>query len=197
MDKDTLQKLLKLLASENDADVAMGIRSLQGYFQDEGTDLGRAIEYAISNLGELKKQGITLDQVMTPARKTGSAPVNASGMPQCWSPKSGCIELIPSGETSGEIVQLTGEAQNSSEEIAMNLKDALVAATINKSRFKLKLMDVKNARGETIETVMQAEYDRAGMAPVRVWVNVKGEVAALAAILRKAVANAFPELVAA
>ena len=77
------------------------------------------------------------------------------------------------------------------------MKVALVAATLNKSRFKLKLLDVKNGKGEIIETVLQAEYERDGMIPVRIWSNVRGEVAALATVLRRAVANTLPDLVAA
>ena len=110
MDKATLEKLVKLLSSETDTDAAMGLRSLQGYFRDEGTDLGRVIEFAIANMDELKKQGMTIEHVMGDPAKKSHAPVNMSGMPQCWSPKSGCIELIPSGETTGDVVQLTGES---------------------------------------------------------------------------------------
>lgn len=195
MDKGMTEKLLKLVSSDNDSDAVMGLRGLQGLFREEGVDFGKAVEYALGHLDELKKQGITIDHIVSGAKAQG--PVSISGMPQCHSPQTGAIEIIAPGKTQGEVVMLQGEAANHAGEIASNLKDALVAAAINKSRFKLKLLDIKNARGETVETVLQAEYERQGMSPVRVWVNVKGEVAALATVLRKAVANSFPELVAA
>ena len=59
------------------------------------------------------------------------------------------------------------------------------------------VIDMKNASGEVVETALQAEYERAGMTAVRVWANVRGEVAALATVLRKALSTALPDLVAA
>ena len=90
------------------------------------------------------------------------------------------------------------EAALQADVIASNLKDAVVAAVINKSRFKLKMVDTKDAKGKIVETILQAEYERPGMSPVRIWVlNNRGEVGALAVVLRKAVANSLPELAAA
>lgn len=194
MDKATLEKLLKLLSSENDSDAVMGLRGLQGYFREEGVDLNTAVEFSIAHIDDLKKESMTIDHIM--AEKNPQGPASISGMPQCRSPKAGCLEIIPPGKTQGEIVMLQGEAVNHVQDIVTNLKDALVAAVINKSRFKLKLLDIKNARGETVETILQAEYERQGMSPMPVWRNVKGEVAALAAVLRKAMSSAFPELAA-
>jgi hypothetical protein len=114
-------------------------------------------------------------------------------MPQCRAPRPGHIEIILAGKTAGEIVALPGAAAEQADIIAASMKDALVAAAINKSRFKLKLVDVK----DTAETALQAEYEREGMSPVRIWVNIKGEVAALATVLRRYVANTVPELLAA
>ena len=51
--------------------------------------------------------------------------------------------------------------------------------------------------GEFLALRLRAEYDRDGMMPVQVWVNARGEVAALAAVLRKGLANAMPEIMAA
>lgn len=189
-----LDKLITMIAAEHDTDATMGLRGLQGFFKAEGVDFGAAVTFAAEHMDELKKQGMTIDHVMGAKER---APVSISGMPQCRSPKSGCIELIPPGKTEGEIVNLSGEAANATVEIAESMKDVLVAAVINKSRFKLKLLDIKNAKEEVIETILRAEYERADMAPLRVWSNVRGEVGALATILRKGVANAFPDLVAA
>jgi hypothetical protein len=196
MDKATLEKMLKMMASANDPDAVMGLRGAQGLFESEGSSLSQAILFALDNIAVLRPVAPTIDHA--PAAKAAApATVNVSGMPQCRAPGPGRLEIVLAGKSGGEVVALPGAAAAEAEAIADHLKDALVAAVINKSRLKLKLLDVKNARGEIFETVLQAEYERAGMTPIRVWVNVRGEVAALATVLRKAVANALPELVAA
>lgn len=198
MDRAVFDKLVKMLSSQTDSDAVMGLRGLQNFFRDEGVALEKALAFAVQNIDNLKKEGMTFEQVSSaPAKQMATMPVAVSGMPQCWSPRAGCVQIVPPGETEGPVVQLPGLAADQSEVIASNLKDALVAAVINKSRFKLKLLDIKNNRGEIVETALQAEYEREGMTPIRVWVNIRGEVAALATVLRKAVSNSLPELVAA
>ena len=143
---------------------------------------------------------MTVEQA-APAKDTAVAKPasdNIAGVPECRMPRPGCIEIVLAGKSQGEIVQLPPVAAADAPTIAANLKDALVAAVINKSRFKIKVLEIKNSRGELMEAVLQAEYERSGMSPVRVWVNpTKGDVALLAAVLRKAVASNLPELVAA
>lgn len=197
MDKSVFETMLQMLSSENDSDAVMGLRGLHGLLKSEGVDLATMLTFAAAHLGDIKKASMTVDQLMTSPVVTERAPVTISGMPQCQSPKAGCIEMIAPGANQGEVVVLPGASAEYSTDIALNMKDALVAAAINKSRFKLKLLDVKNAKGEVVETVLQAEYERDGMMAIRVWVNVRGEVAALATVLRKAVSNNFPDLVAA
>lgn len=199
MDKNELQKIINMMSSENDSDAVMGLRALQGAFVKEGVDVALAMDFVFENLDKLKRDSVSFDQATTmpAAAPKKDVAITVSGMPQCWSPQAGSIEIIPSGEDHGEIVPLPGTSANDSEVIAMNLKDALVAAAINKSKMKLKMKDVKNNKGEIIETILQAEYDRDGMTPIQVWVNVRGEVASLAAVLRKAVSNSWPDLVAA
>ncbi len=198
MDQSDLEKFVKMMASENDIDAVMGLRGLQAACRASGVGLDALLSFAVQNLGAIKKEGMTFDNVAaTPAKSAASAPVSVSGMPQCRMPKPGYVEIIAPGQTQGEQVQLPGASAAEAETIASNLKDALVAAIINKSRFKLKLLDIKNNRGEIVETVLQAEYDRQGMTPLRVWVNIRGEVAALATVLRKTVSNSLPDLVAA
>ena len=108
---------------------------------------------------------------------------------------SNAVEIVLSGKT--EVCQLPGESAQHADTIATNLKDAVIAAVLNKSKFKLKLFDIKNGKGEITETALQAEYDRAGMVPIRIWVlNNRGEVGALASVLRKAVSTSLPELAA-
>ncbi|MDE1152293.1 MAG: hypothetical protein PW788_07135 [Micavibrio sp.] len=197
MDKNTFEQMLKMMQSENDTDALLGLRGLQGLFRHDGVDFGQGIAFLLQNMDRLKPASPTIDQAAATPAAAQKSPVAISGMPQCHAPRSGCIELIAAGATEGLVVPLPGASADDAEMIANNMKDALVAASINKSRFKLKVVDVKNGRGEIIETSLQAEYERDGMAAVRVWVNVRGEVAALANVLRKAVANALPEYVAA
>ncbi len=116
-------------------------------------------------------------------------------MPQCSAAGSDITLATPAGVQ--EVIALPALAAAHAGMIAESLTDAIVAAVINKSRMKLKLVDNKNSKGEIIETILRAEYDRDGMMPVQVWVNARGEVAALAVVLRKGLANAMPEIMAA
>jgi hypothetical protein len=201
VDKASFEKVLKMLESGSDSDIAMGVRALNGMFAEEGVTLGQLMAFGFSRLDQVKTlvapAAVVEQQVQQTPATTQRSPVQMSGMPQCQSPRAGCVEIIPPGQTTGEVLLLPGSAAPCAQDIANGLKDALVAAVINKSRFKLKLFDIKNAKGEVVETALQAEYEREGMTPVRVWVNVRGEVATLAAVLRKAVANSMPDLVAA
>jgi hypothetical protein len=190
MSKDAIVKALKLASSDNDHEIAMALKSLQGLFDDAGVGLQNALVFAFENLETIKAKYAPPEAV----QKKDAGPVQISGMPQARSPKAGVVEIIPPGATEGTLVQLQGAAGEQAGDIAFGMKDALVAAVINKSRFKLKVVDVKNARGDVVETILQAEYEREGMTPVRVWGNVKGEVAALATVMRTGVKTAFPDL---
>lgn len=196
MDKNIFEKFLKLMASDNDSDAVMGLRGIQNLCWSEGFTLGKALFYAFSHIEQLKSAPEkTIDQQPAAAAQ-GSAVANITGMPECRVPRAGVLEVVPAGQTSGDIYVLPGESAKHADIIAAHLKDAIVAAVINKSRFKLKLNDIKNNKGEVVETALQAEYERAGMVPIRIWVNNKGEVGALATVLRKMVANSIPELAA-
>lgn len=197
MDKGLLDRMIAMMASGNDADAVMGLRGVQGLFEAEGASLGAALLYGAANIGALKAAQKTVIDHAPPAAAQPAPPAEISGMPQCHAPCAGCIAIVPAGKTGGDVVALPGAAAEEAADIALHLKDALVAAVLNKSRFRLKVLDVKNGRGEVVETVLQAEYEREGMTPIRVWSNVKGEVAALASVLRRAVANSVPELWAA
>lgn len=192
MSKETLAKIIKLAASDQEHEIAMAMRSLMGMFEEQGVGLENALKYALDNIDGIKLKFPAPSVIV----KKEAGPVQISGMPQCRSPKNGVIEIIPPGATEGTFVQLQGAAGEDSANIAFGMKDALVAAVINKSRFKLKVVDVKNGRGDVVETILQAEYEREGMTPVRVWGNVKGEVAALATVARTGVKTAFPDLMA-
>lgn len=194
MDKDTIQKLLNMMSSGNDTDAIMGLRGLQGYLQEEGVEFKAALQMMVDHLHTIKKAPVVEAEVIT--AQEAPKPVALGGMPECTS-RQGVLYIGVPGRAQLEQVELPGASAAEGQMIAENLKDAMVAAVINRSKMKLKLLDVKNGKGEIVETALQAEYDREGMMPIRVWVNVRGEVASLAAVLRKAIANAAPELVAA
>ena len=134
-------------------------------------------------------------QTIAAAPTPAAPPAPAGALPQCSATGNDITLATPAG--GREVITLPSEAAAHAPMIAESLTDAIVAAVINKSRLKLKLVDNKNSKGEVVETILRAEYDRAGMMPVQVWVNARGEVAALAAVLRKGLANAMPEIMAA
>jgi hypothetical protein len=193
MDKSLLEKFLRLMESPNDPDAVMGLRGLQNLFQSEKASLNEALRYAADHM----EQWLAKPAVDKPVEKVAvaSAAVNMSGVPDCRVSRSGVLEIVREGNSTGDAYPLPGESARHADAISQCLMDAIVAAVINKSRFKLKLNDVKNSKGD-IETVLQAEYERPGMSPVPVWTNTRGEVGALATVLRKLVATSLPELAA-
>ena len=197
MDQKMLERLAAMMASDNDADALMGLRAFQGYLRERDADFTAALALCVAHLEELRAMpSLPAAAAIEQESKAAAAVPAMAGLPQCRA-GGGLIEILAAGQAQGEKVQLPAAAAEQSHAIAESLKDAIVAAVINKSRMKLKLVDVKNNRGEVTETILQAEYDRDGMTPVRVWVNARGEVAALAAVLRRALANAVPEVMAA
>jgi hypothetical protein len=201
MEKAVFEKMMRMLASDNDADAVLGLRGIQALLAERGTNLATVLTYALERVGDLPAEGQTVDAqasaFMMPAASV-QPPLAVSGMPQCRVARTGLLEIRVPGDTRAHQVELTGEAAADAQNVADGLKDAMVAAVINKSRFKLKLYDIQNARGDVVEVTLRAEYDREGMTPLRIWSHaIKGEVAALAAVLRKAVANAAPDFIAA
>ncbi len=196
MDKSALEKMLKMTDSDSETDAIMGLRGIQGGFRAEGLTLSEAVLFAFDNIAVMKqrKPAVTIEQ--KPAVPAAPKPISTTGMPNCKMPKPGHIELLAPGAASGTVIALPPSAAEDAAHIADHMKDALVASVINKSRFKLKLFDVKNPRGEILETCLQAEYDRDGMAVVKIWTNVRGECANLATLLRKAAAQVYPDLYA-
>ncbi|HCS22204.1 MAG TPA: hypothetical protein PLW48_04240 [Alphaproteobacteria bacterium] len=193
MDKNGFEKLVAMMASDNDSDAVMGLRGFQAWLREENVPFAKAAQSVFDNLASLRAP-INADSLTAAPQERGA--VKVSGMPQCVAVLPGIIMIIPPGQTEGEKITLPGAAAAQTKEIADGVKDVLVAAVINKSRFKLKLVDIKDKYGEVVETVLQGEFDRDNMQPVKVWANVKGETAALATVLRRAVAAAVPDLVA-
>lgn len=198
MDKNLLDKFLALMSSSHDSDSLMGLRGAQKLCQSEGVTLENMLRFAAGHLDQCRtRTDQTIDHEPAAETTSASAPVNLSGVPECRVPRGGVLEVVLAGNTTGEVYPLPGESAKYAQDIALHLKDAIVAAVINKSRFKFKLNDVKNAQGVVVETALQAEYERAGMAAIRIWSHTRGEVGALATVLRKIVANTMPELAAA
>lgn len=202
MDRDMTECLIAMMSSENDTDAVMGLRGLQGLLRAEGVDFAQAMAAMVGHAAAIKAapssipapQAAAVSTTVTPTAPP-SVPAAAGGLPQCSAAGSDITLATPAG--AREVIALPAEAAAHAPTIAESLTDAIVAAVINKSRMKLKLVDNKNSKGEVVETILRAEYDRDGMMPVQVWVNARGEVAALAAVLRKGLANAMPEIMAA
>lgn len=195
MDKNELGKLLKMVDSQNDTDALLALRAVQGMFKGEGVSLFDALTHAADHIADIKQTASAPPDAAGGAAATGPAPVQVSGMPQCRTPRHGYIEIIAPGKREGLVAQLSPGAVDDADVIALNLKDALVAAVINKSRFKIKINDIKNPRGEITSSQLLAVYDREGMATVLLWENaVKGDVAGLATVLRQAMSGGMPEL---
>ncbi len=201
MDREMLDRLIAMMASENDTDAVMGLRGLQGLLRTEGVDFAKLIAAAVAQAGAMKTAAPApaapvIEQTPVAAAKAPpSVPVATGGLPQCVASGSDLTLATPAGVQ--EVINLPALAAQSAGMIAESLTDAIVAAVINKSRMKLKLVDVKDPKGLVVETMLRAEYDREGMMPIQVWVNARGEVAALAAVLRKGLANAMPDIMAA
>lgn len=204
LDREMIDRMIAMMASENDTDAVMGLRGLQGLLRAEGVDFAQAMAAMIAHAAVMKQAAPAPSapqaappvqaQAVAPAAPP-SIPAAASGMPQCVAANGALTLATPAG--AREVISLPALAGEHASIIAESLTDAIVAAVINKSKLKLKLVDTKNSKGEVVETILRAEYDRAGMMPVQVWVNARGEVAALAAVLRKGLANAMPEIMAA
>lgn len=194
MDDKQLDRLSAMMVSDNDGEALMALRALQSYVREHGVDFRQAMSFWVTHLPQMK--GAAAAPALPEAASTMPTPVVNAGLPQCRT-DAGSIEILPAGASSGEKVLLPAAAAAEAGMIAENLKDAIVAAVINKSRMKLKLLDNRNARGEVVETTLQAEYERDGMMPVQIWINARGEVAALAAVLRRALANAVPDVMVA
>jgi hypothetical protein len=211
MNKALLSRFLTSIMSENDSEALLGLRGAQDLFKTSGTRFDLALNYAIEHFEKWAAASPAPSAVESPVKsaaelQTKTAPPDiapsptpaissAGGFPNILSPRAGVIEIIQAGKIHGDIHVLPGLAASDATHIGEMLKDAIVASIINKSRFKLKLADTKNNRGEILETTLQAEYDRADMSPVKIWANNRGEVGGLAVILRKAVSIAVPELV--
>jgi len=190
MDKNLLKKFLKLISSENDGDALMGLRGAQSLFKSKDVSLEDALCYAADHIDQYKKEeGQSAEKVVAPNS------VNMSEVPECRVPSAGTLEIVMSGKSEGDVHQLPGESALHAETIAACLKDAIVVSVISKSRFKLKLRDIKKGDDKTVETILQAEYAQGGIAPILVWTNNRGEVGALATVLRRIIANILPELV--
>ena len=117
------------------------------------------------------------------------------GATSCYVAGANILALTSAALPQAVRINLPESMAGSAGILAESLKDAVVAAEINRCRMKLKLYDIKNTRGEVVETQVRAEYARTGMVPLIIWTAVnRGDAAALTAVLRPALTMALPQL---
>lgn len=222
MDKQHLQQYLDVLASNDDQQSIMGLRALQSMFQEQGVTLEKAINYAAGNLEDVKKNNnnileseTVIEQEFTeqaaPDQPASGAQQQAAGqpdapkppspagaatteLPNCRSLKPGVIEFVPPHQPTGVEVNVIGEPAEQASDIAEHIRDAFVAAVLNKTTFKIKLNDIKDNHGEIIETIVQAEYARDNMTPVKIWTGDRGAAGTLASAIRQGLKQAMPDM---
>lgn len=195
LDPSEVQVLLKSLESDIDADAMMALKSLKSVLAEQGVTLSALLAFAFSGLDEIKAKNVTLSAAAPEQTMDVRQVVQPQGLPECRVQGKGRLFISGDGSLKGETVVLTGGASDSADDIALGMKDAFAAAILNKTRFKIKLHDVKNARGEVTETILRAEYEQPNMAPVNIWSGLRGEAAVLANVLRTALKNQTPQLI--
>lgn len=188
LDLALLNKLADRMLSQNEGEALSGLRAVSGMFTEKGVNLKDAVLFAASHMDmwAIKKTTPDLEKKM--------AVVADPGIPDCRVEGAHSIRVIRPGHKESEVFTIGGDAAVQIADICQHLKDALVVALLHKSAFKLKLVDVKDGKGQVVETILQAEYQKAGSAPVKIWAGNRGEAGILATTLRKAAAWALPDL---
>ena len=192
--KELLEELLRLIASENDPDALLGLRAMQGFCKTEGGRLEDALRYAVSHAEEWRLDYASTIEHETPERRA-ARPTPLPEIPECRPLPDHSIEIIRPGESEGRRYKLPSYSVLQVGTVARGLKDAMVAAVINKTRFRLCLADIpfkKRTRGEEVHLI--ADYEREGMAPVVIWAGTRGEAGGLAFVLRRALTETLPEI---
>lgn len=189
IDIEQLKLNLDKLTSDNDMEVLNAIKQIRAAFRGEGAGFKASVIFAAQALnhwqGELGGGGGAASDD-APSSLPDCRPVNDGGQP--------AIEIIGPGQVKGKVWAIPGDAQGSIPEISEQLKDAFVVAMINTTKMKLKLNDIKNDKGEIIETILQSEYARSELQPVKIWSGPRGEAAMLASVLRKAMQFTLPDI---
>lgn len=188
-----IKQLVNKILTHEGAVVQDAVNELKYEFGREGMSLEAAIAFALSRITEWHQPTAAATPAPAPAREAKSG----GGLPECVSLTSKgqqSIHVFAKGDKTGEVFALTGVAAGSCDAIADHLKDAMIAAILNASPVKMKLVDVKDSRNEVVETILRAEYDKPGTAPIKIWSGARGDVAMLASIMRKAAAYGLPDL---
>ncbi len=195
MDKNVLKQYTDYMESNIDSDALMGLRGVQSFLKEFDLTIEQVLLYVADNYQNIKtlEQPVVEEAVSVVPSKNN---VRVAGdIPDFKSHSNGVIQVIfPDGSGSGCTLPVC--ALNDVGDIAVAMKDAVVAAIINKAHIKIKLFDVKNDEGKVVETILRTEYDREGMQPIDLWHGTKGDAGIVASVLRTFVKEAVPELVA-
>ncbi len=187
-DLELLSKLADRMLSGNDGEALSGLHAVAGMFREKNISLKDAVLFAAKN------SDMWASEKVDNAAKKEPVSVSADkGITHCQPSGVSAIEVFRPGHKESQVFELSGVAAMNLDDLCLHFKDALVAAQLNKSPFKIRLVDIKDEKGQVKETVMQAEYQKAGSAPVQIWRGTRGEAGALAITMRKAAAWVLPE----
>lgn len=193
MDKRVLMQYIEYMESSVDSDAIIGLRGAQSFLKEFDLNIEQVLMYVADHYQNIK----TVEQPAV-EEKAASPEDNviASGeIPEFKSNAGGIIRVVFSNGAANNCI-LPACAANDAEHIALAMKDAVVAAIINKTHIKIKLFDAKGDDGKVVETILRTEYDREDMQPVNLWSGTKGEAGTVASVLRPFIKEALPELVA-
>ena len=178
------------------------VQELAAIFKAHGTALDDALIYALKNIDDIKAQFAP----SAPAPTSPSLPLSETLPPQSDKSKSGLPHFTVKERMLYAYApdDIEGQAFSFSTllddailiEIAERLKDAVVAAILSKTTFKLKLVDTKDTMGAVLSSEIRAEFMRPEIKPITIFQGNKGEAGVNINILRKALSYAIPSLLA-
>ena len=187
LDLELLAKLAERMGSDVEGEALSGLHAVAGMFMDSGNTLKDAVLFAAGHMD----MWAVRKAVPVPEKKAAGGD---QGIPDCRPEGASALRLFRPGHKESEVFVLSGDVVSARDDICLHLKDALVVALLHKCAFRLKLADIKDDKGIVVETVVQAEYQKPGSVPVRIWAGNRGEAGVLATTLRRAVAWALPDL---
>lgn len=191
LDLDILRKLADKLSSSAEGERLNGLQAVMQMFAEKGATIQDALVFAGGHM-DMWALGVAAPAVA--AAVLSGPSVDAAGIPDCRPEGVASLRVFRPGGKESEVFAITGVRVADMGDLCLHLKDALVAGLLHKSPFKLKLADIRDGKGQVVETVLQAEYQKDGSAPIRIWSGNRGDAGVLATVLRKAVAWALPDL---
>ena len=156
LDPAELHVLLKSLESDVDADAVLALKSLKSVLTEQGVTLSALLSFAFSGIEEIKEKTINIAPAVPEQPMELRQVIQPQGLPECRVQGKGRLFISGDGSLKGETLVLTGAASENADDIALGLKDAFAAGILNKTRFKIKLHDVKNTRGDITHTILHA-----------------------------------------